>query len=80
LQPGFKSKICTTDIEYLSLSEKDMRAAKAPADRAIPTLEHVTHVIERMPFETAIEKRNRALIAFVAVTGIRDGAVVSLRL
>jgi hypothetical protein len=33
-----------------------------------------------MPAEAAIEKRNRALIAFIAITGTRDGAVVTLRL
>jgi integrase len=80
MQPGYKSRIAPTDIEYLSLSDKDIRAAKAPANRAIPTLEQVNHVIERMDSQTPIEKRNRALLAFVALTGVRDGAVVSLRL
>lgn len=80
IQPGYKSKISPSDIEFLSLSEKDIRAAKAPADRAIPTPEQVLHVIESMPARTAIEKRNRALIAFIAITGTRDGAVVTLRL
>jgi integrase/recombinase XerD len=80
IQPGYKSKISLTDIEFLSLSEKDIRAAKAPADRAIPTLEQVVHVVESMPAETDIDKRNRALIAFIAITGTRDGAVVTLRL
>jgi integrase/recombinase XerD len=80
IQPGHKSKISLTDIEFLSLSEKDIRTAKAPAVRAIPTLEQVLHVVENMPTESAIEKRNRALIAFIAITGTRDGAVVTLRL
>jgi integrase len=80
VQPGYKSKISPSDIEFLSLSEKDIRAAKAPGDRAVPTLEQVLHVIESMPAGTAIEKRNRALIAFIAITGTRDGAVVTLRL
>lgn len=78
-QPGYKSKIQLTDIDYLSLSEKDIHAAKAPADRAIPTVEQVLHVVETMPAETAIDKRNRALVAFIAITGIRDGAVVTLK-
>lgn len=33
-----------------------------------------------MPAETAIERRNQALIAFTAITGTRDGAAASLRL
>ena len=80
VQPGYKSKISLSDVEFLSLSDKDIRAAKAPADRAIPTPEQVLHVVETMPAETAIEKRNRALVAFIALTGTRDGAAVTLRL
>ncbi len=80
VQPGYKSKITLSDIEFLSLSDKDIRAAKAPADRAIPTLEQVLCVVETMPSGTAIEKRNRALLAFTALTGTRDGAAVTLRL
>jgi integrase len=33
-----------------------------------------------MPVETAIEKRNRALVAFATLTGDRDGALASFRL
>jgi site-specific recombinase XerD len=77
IQPGYKSKIKITDIEFLSLSEKDIRAAKAPADRPIPTLEQVLHVIHTMPHESPIDLRNRALIAFIAITGTRDGAVIA---
>jgi integrase len=80
IQPGYKSKINLSDVEFLSLSERDIRAAKAPADRAIPTLEQVLHVVESMAADTPIQKRNRALIAFIAITGTRDGAAVTLRL
>mgnify|MGYP000591740688 CR=1 FL=1 len=37
-------------------------------------------VVVQMPAETAIEKRDRTLIAFTAITGIRDGALVTLKL
>jgi integrase/recombinase XerD len=40
----------------------------------------VLHVVKNLPEDTDIKKRNRALIAFIALTGTRDGAVVSLRL
>jgi hypothetical protein len=33
-----------------------------------------------MPVETAIERRDRALIAFTILTGARDGAIASLKL
>lgn len=78
-QPGYKSRIAFTDIEYLNLAEKEVRAAKAPAERAYPTIKQVEHAISQMPARTDIERRDRALIAFTAITGIRDGALISLR-
>lgn len=33
-----------------------------------------------MPVTTAIEKRNRALIAFTLLTGARDSAIASLKI
>ncbi len=80
LQPGFKTAINRTDIEYLNLPEKDIRAATAATDRPHPSLQMIKNVVEHMPNKTAIEKRNRALIAFTAITGIRDGALISLKL
>lgn len=80
LQPGYKSRIRVNDIEYLNLSEKDMRAASAPADKKYPTLQMIEKVMAKMPGETPIQKRDRALIAFTAITGIRDGALISLKL
>ncbi len=79
-QPGYKSKIQSTDIAYFSLSEKDTRAAQAPSYKTFPTLEQVKHVLSTMPAATDIEKRDRALVALVALTAIRDGALVSLKL
>lgn len=78
-QPGYKSRIAITDIEYLNLADKDVRAAKAPAERAYPTIKQVEHAISQMPARTDIERRDRAFIAFTAITGVRDGALISLR-
>ena len=80
LQQGYKSRIAFTDIEYLNMSEKDVRTAQAPAERPFPTLEQIKRTIAQMPTETDIERRDRALIAFTLVTGMRDGATISLRL
>jgi integrase len=79
-QPGYKSRVRKADIDYLNLPEKDIRAANAPADKKYPTLQMIETVVAQMPFETQIERRDRALIAFVAITGIRDGALISLKL
>lgn len=77
-QPGYKSKIDFSDIEYFNLSAKKDRIATAKTDTPIPTLDQIKHVITTASHQTAIEKRDRALIAFTLVTGMRDAALASL--
>lgn len=79
-QSGFKSSIKALDIEYLNLSEKETRAAKASKHKIFPTLEQIRTVISLMPYETEIEKRDRAVLAFIILTGMRDQATTSLKL
>jgi len=79
-RPGFKSKISYSDAEYFNLSEKDARVAKARRERPAPTLEQIRHVLATMPARTDIELRDRALIAFTALTGARDSATASFKL
>jgi integrase len=79
-QPGYKSKISYSDAEYFNLSAKETRIAKAHRDARVPTLEQIRHVIQTMPADTEIERRDRALVAFTMLTGARDGAIASLKL
>ena len=79
-QPGYKSRVSYSDAEYFNLSAKETRVAKAHRDARVPTLEQIRHVIRTMPATTEIERRDRALIAFAALTGARDGAIASLKL
>ena len=77
---GYKSRIHLEDIEYFNLSEKETRIAKAGKFREFPTLEQIHKVIFSMPTGTDIERRNRALVAFTIISGMRDSAIASLRL
>lgn len=79
-QPGFKSRIAYEDGQYFNLSAKETRIAKARHDDRVPTLDQIHHVIEKMPVATEIDRRNRALIAFIILTGARDRAVASIKL
>jgi len=79
-QPGYKSHLSYLDADYFNLNEKDARIAKAARHKSFPSLEQVHHVIAAMPSGTAIELRNRALVAFALLTGARDGALASFRL
>jgi integrase/recombinase XerD len=79
-QLGYKSKISYSDAEYFNLSARETRIAMSRRPAPVPTLEQIRHVIQTMPTGTAIERRNRALIAFTILTGVRDGAIASLKL
>jgi integrase len=79
-QPGYKSRIQYSDAEFFNLSEKDVRIATARREKPAPTLEQVKHVIETMPTNSEIERRNRALVAFTLLTGARDSAIASMKL
>jgi integrase/recombinase XerD len=76
---GYK-KLSADDIEYFNLTEKERREASIRRRKRAPTLEQVKLVISLMPHETEVQKRNQAMIAFEISTGIRDGALISLKL
>lgn len=79
MQPGYKSRIHLNDIEYLNLTDKAVRAATAGRDIAYPSRAMIETAIAAMPHESDVEKRDRALIAFGALTAIRISAVISLK-
>jgi integrase/recombinase XerD len=79
-EPGFRSAINANDANYFTPSEQDIRVATARREKPIATLEEIKHVLALMPAVTAIERRNRALVAFTILTGARDGALASFRL
>ena len=79
-EPGFKSHIAYADADYFNLSDKAVAVARARREKAVPTLEQVHQVLSVMPAATPLERRDRALIAFTALTAARVGALASFRL
>jgi integrase len=79
-QPGFRSRITYSDCDYFNPSANDARIAAYRRDVAGPSFDQIRHVLNTMPGDTGPEKRDRALMAFIALTGVRDSAAVSLRL
>lgn len=77
---GYKSRIKYSDAQYFNLSEKESRTAKATRKKPVATLEQIKHVLNIMPNNTPIEKRDKALLAFTLLTGMRDSAIASLKL
>jgi integrase len=80
MQPGYRSRIALENVEYLNPSQKDLQAAKSPRHRPYPTLEQIRTALFAMPSSSDVELRDRALFALAALTAMRDGALVSLRL
>lgn len=79
-QPGYRSRIAYADAEYFNLNAKDARIAHTARDEVYPTLEQCRHAFSQMPCTTTIERRDKALFAFLMLTGARDGAIASMRL
>ena len=78
-QPGYKSRIRHHDIEYLSVNRKDLRAAKGQKQKSCPSVPECLRVFQRMPRETEVEMRDRALFALLMLTGARIDAAVTLQ-
>lgn len=78
-QNGYK-RIKISEIEYFNLSDKEIRIAQSPKRPKVPTIEQIRKVIFSMSTTNDIELRNRALISFTLLTGMRDSAIASLRL
>src|SRR5690606_25053140 len=48
--------------------------------RTLPSMQDIERLLAAMPSESAIDKRNRAIVAILFLTGARVGAVASLRI
>lgn len=77
-EPGYRSKIVASDVAYLRPTDHDARIATAKRDRPAPSLRQVQHVLAAMPTDTVVQRRDRAVIALILLTGARDAAVASL--
>ena len=79
-EPGYRSAINANDAAYFSPSGQDQRIASARRDRPVLEVDEIKHVVSLMPSTTAVERRDRALVAFALVSGMRDGALATLQL
>ncbi|MEO8581758.1 MAG: hypothetical protein ABI425_04280 [Patescibacteria group bacterium] len=69
-QPGYKSRVSASDVMYLQLSKKERRQATSVQAQKYPTLQQVKALCQ-FEVHSEIDKRDRALIAFTALTGMR---------
>ncbi|SFR45028.1 Phage integrase family protein [Litoreibacter janthinus] len=79
-ESGYKSRIRHSDADYFNMDAKGARVAGTSRETPYPSMEMARHAFSYMPEVTDIDRRNKALFAFLMLTGARDGAVASLRL
>jgi integrase len=79
-QPGFKSKFSYSESDYFNPSERDIQIALGRRPRAVPSLDLIQHALRAMPSDTPIQRRDRALMSFIILTGCRDKAAISVKL
>lgn len=77
-QPGYKSKINLTDTEYLKLSKEKARKATSKTKEHYPTFEQIQKVIKSIEIKNELDIRDRALVAFTLLSGMRVSAIISL--
>jgi integrase len=79
-EPGYRSHVHVSDAAYFRPTDNDARIATARREKAAPSLTQVQHVIASMPTDTVVQRRDRAVVALILLTGARDAAVASLRI
>jgi len=79
-QPGYKSKIRPDVVDYLKISEKEERIATQYIPRNYPSLEYVVKLSNSIEINSEIDLRDRALISFALLSGMRDKAIATLPL
>ena len=79
-QQGYKSKITHSDADYLSPDRKSENARRNSCWKPHPSPDQVRHLLQGMPAENVVQRRDRALIAFLFLTGSREGAAITLRI
>ena len=67
------------DVDYLNPSRAERSMAQAPQAKDFPTVAQALTAFRQMPAGSPVDRRNRAIFALFAETGIRIGALITLR-
>ena len=79
-EPGYKSRIKSNAIDFLKITERENRMASQSVPRNYPSLEYVRRLVASIVIRNEIDLRDRAMISFTLLTGMRDRAIASLPL
>lgn len=79
-QPGYRRRIRPGDIAYLNLTTGEERQAHASGPKLFASADEYRTALFAMPAKSEIQRRDQALVALMLATGVRDAAVVTLKL
>ena len=79
-QPGFRARIRHADAAWFTPDRRDARAAHRGQWRPHPSPEQIRAAILNMGEATIFDRRDRALMALLLLTGSRETAAMTLRL
>jgi integrase/recombinase XerD len=79
-EPSYKKYIKLTDIAYLKPSLKEMAMVRRQSFVNFASIKELESLVFKLPSETDIQKRDRAIIAFTLLTGVRDGTLKGFKL
>ena len=77
-QQGFKKVVTYSEVEYFNNNRNDARTAHAQRAVQYPSTIATRHAFQGMADQTELERRNKAIFAFLVITGARIGAASSL--
>jgi integrase len=78
-QSGYRS--LQRDLaDYCTPPRRLTAIAHTPKTKHVPSATDIISTLAAMPVTTLQDRRDRAVIAFLFLTGVRDGALVSLRI
>jgi len=78
LQPGYKSKINSSDLQYFQPSPEEISYRAHHRAKDYPTLQQVKLLAKSILINSPVDMRDRALVALLLISGIRIDAAASL--
>ncbi len=79
-RPGFRRAISMHDIAYLNLSKGEERQARTSKPKDFPSVEDFRRAILAMPDAGEVERRDRAIMALLLQTAMRDAALIGVKM
>ncbi|MEP5170926.1 MAG: site-specific integrase [Shimia thalassica] len=78
-QTGYR-RLSASLPDYLALPRNTSALPLARDQRLFPSMDEAWHMVDLMPGQTIVQRRDRAMVAFAFVCGLRAGALTSLRI